>query len=135
MSSSSVKTRLLGEPFGTATHRLRKAVLFRLLVKHGENVCYRCGGVIDSVNDLSMEHKEPWQGAADPKATFFDLENIAFSHLRCNVGALRKTHCPQGHPYDEENTYTNGSGRHCRKCDRQSHRYSKYDRRRKPVRC
>jgi hypothetical protein len=29
----------------------------------------------------------------------------------------KKTHCPQGHPYDEENTYyTPGGDRKCRKC-------------------
>lgn len=27
-----------------------------------------------------------------------------------------KTHCPQGHPYDEANTYMNGSSRDCRAC-------------------
>ncbi|MCA1844613.1 MAG: HNH endonuclease [Actinobacteria bacterium] len=27
-----------------------------------------------------------------------------------------KTHCPQGHPYDEENTYDNQGRRHCRAC-------------------
>lgn len=30
-----------------------------------------------------------------------------------------KTHCPQGHPYDDENTYHRpGGGRHCQKCQR-----------------
>lgn len=29
----------------------------------------------------------------------------------------RKTHCPKGHPYDEENTYVTPSGsRQCRRC-------------------
>ena len=27
-----------------------------------------------------------------------------------------KTHCPQGHPYDEENTYYVGTKYHCRAC-------------------
>jgi hypothetical protein len=32
----------------------------------------------------------------------------------------RKTHCPEGHPYDEANTYLDAKGcRHCRSCDRQ----------------
>lgn len=33
-----------------------------------------------------------------------------------------KTHCPQGHPYDEENTYVYGprkTYRHCRACQRE----------------
>ena len=40
----------------------------------------------------------------------------------------RKTHCPQGHPYDEENTYHYRGERHCRECARQRNRgwyYSK----------
>lgn len=28
----------------------------------------------------------------------------------------RKTHCPQGHPYSPENTYTYGKSRKCRTC-------------------
>jgi hypothetical protein len=31
----------------------------------------------------------------------------------------KKTHCPQGHPYDEENTYIYPNGaRYCRECNR-----------------
>jgi hypothetical protein len=29
-----------------------------------------------------------------------------------------KTHCPQGHPYDETNTARRGRRRHCRTCER-----------------
>lgn len=33
----------------------------------------------------------------------------------------KKTHCPRGHPYDEENTYIQKSGsRHCKECTRAS---------------
>ena len=32
----------------------------------------------------------------------------------------RKTHCPQGHPYSDENTYVSKAGsRHCRACTRE----------------
>lgn len=34
----------------------------------------------------------------------------------------RKTHCPQGHPYDEGNTCRTGGGRKCRKCARDRYR-------------
>jgi hypothetical protein len=40
-------------------------------------------------------------------------------------GALLKarTHCPQGHPFDVQNTYINPNGsRHCRACDKLRHR-------------
>lgn len=38
----------------------------------------------------------------------------------------RKTHCPQGHPYDEANTLQGRSrrGRHCRTCNRERGRAS-----------
>jgi hypothetical protein len=36
---------------------------------------------------------------------------------------VRKTHCPQGHPYDEGNTYINPQGqRNCRACARKRNR-------------
>ncbi len=31
----------------------------------------------------------------------------------------RKTHCPQGHPYNERNTCHSGGRRHCRTCERE----------------
>ena len=35
----------------------------------------------------------------------------------------RKTYCPRGHPYDEENTYITSQGkRQCRICHREQHR-------------
>lgn len=35
----------------------------------------------------------------------------------------RKTHCPKGHPYDDENTYFTSQGwRICRSCNRERHR-------------
>lgn len=30
-----------------------------------------------------------------------------------------RTHCPEGHPFDDENTYQRGDGRRCRACARQ----------------
>jgi hypothetical protein len=36
---------------------------------------------------------------------------------------VAKTHCPQGHPYDEGNTYVaRGGDRKCRRCDRDRRR-------------
>lgn len=38
-------------------------------------------------------------------------------YMACNA---RKTHCPQGHPYDAENTHRNRrGGRRCRECNRE----------------
>jgi hypothetical protein len=36
-----------------------------------------------------------------------------------------KTHCPQGHPYDEANTRMNSGHRQCRTCDRARHQRRK----------
>lgn len=33
-----------------------------------------------------------------------------------------KTHCPKGHPYDDENTYHGTNGRACRECQREHQR-------------
>lgn len=73
----------LGMPQGTASNRLRKMLLFRQLKKHSENVCVRCDKEIETVEELSVEHIKPWEGiSAD---LFWDLDNVGFSHMRCNL--------------------------------------------------
>lgn len=43
--------------------------------------------------------------------------------LRIDEWQLAKTQCPQGHPYDDENTYRRPSGyRYCRACHREQER-------------
>lgn len=44
---------------------------------------------INTVEELSIEHKTPWLNSNNPKELYFDLNNIAFSHLSCNIGARR----------------------------------------------
>jgi hypothetical protein len=101
MNSNQRKDATLGMPHGTASGRLRKMILFNLLKKHGENSCHACGKPIDSVDALSIEHKKPWEGVSAD--LFWDLENIAFSHLRCNTpnrpynnGGWNKKPAPEG---------------------------------------
>ena len=81
--SNENKSAQLGMPFGTACGRLRKMVLFSVLKKHEENVCVRCNGAIELVDDLSIEHIKPWENVSVD--LFWDLNNIAFSHIHCNV--------------------------------------------------
>ena len=90
-ASNNKKDRLLKMSHGKAVNQLRKMVLFKCIKKLGEDICFRCGEKIESINDLSIEHKLPWQSSDDPIETFFDLENIAFSHLNCNISASDKT--------------------------------------------
>jgi hypothetical protein len=82
-NSSRNKSAILGLPHGTAVSKLRKNVLFYVLKKHSENKCFKCGEEIETADTLSIEHKKPWQssGSAD---LFWDMENIAFSHMKCN---------------------------------------------------
>lgn len=95
------KSAFLGMPHGTACNRLRKMVLFDLLRRHGENTCFKCAGEIETAEELSIEHKRPWEGVS--VELFWSLENIAFSHLRCNRnhrhrggGARRRKVGPEG---------------------------------------
>lgn len=122
-SSSKRKSQALGMPYGKAVHRLRKLVLFRVIKQAGLDVCFRCRKRIENADDVSIEHTVSWQTARHPKTIFFDIDRIAFSHLKCNVGAARResTHCLRGHEYTPENTYWfPGSGaRACRQCRRE----------------
>ena len=74
-------------PHGTANNRLRKSIMFKYVKMAGENYCFKCGAEIESVGDISIEHKEPWEGVS--AELFFDLDNVAFSHLKCNIGGRR----------------------------------------------
>ncbi len=83
MGSNKAKAEQLGMPFGTASNRLRKMALFSVLERHGENVCYQCDRMIDAAGQLSIEHKKPWLHVTPE--LFWDLDNIAWSHLSCNA--------------------------------------------------
>lgn len=87
VNGNQKKDALLGEPHGTAANRLRKMLLFKYVVLAGHGNCHRCGRPIESVEKLSVEHKTAWQSAPDPRSVFFDIDDIAFSHLTCNVVA------------------------------------------------
>lgn len=90
MSSNKKKSEQLGMSHGTASNRLRKAIMFALVKEAGLDVCFQCGEQIKDIGNLSIEHKIPWLDSKDPAGLFFDLNNIAFSHLKCNIGAGRK---------------------------------------------
>lgn len=101
LDSAARKSAFLGMPHGTASHRLRKMIFFELLRKHNENVCFRCKREIETADDLSIEHKQPWEGSS--VELFWSLDNIAFSHRYCNVphhyrggGARRRKIGPEG---------------------------------------
>lgn len=71
-------------------------LLFELAKKLKMNTCFRCGKKIKSVADFSVDHKQSWLRADNPFAAFFDLTNVAFSHLDCNCNAAMKKRLPHG---------------------------------------
>lgn len=85
------KSDLLGEVYSSARGRLMKIILFQLVKETNKNICFQCGKEIKVIEELSIEHKEPWMKAKNPKESFYDLNNIAFSHLYCNTLAVDRT--------------------------------------------
>lgn len=72
----------LGMSHGSAATKLRKNILFSLLTRLEENVCWKCKLKIEKPDELSVEHIKPWENiSAD---LFWDLSNVVFSHLSCN---------------------------------------------------
>lgn len=90
MRSAAKKAEILRMPLGTAGGRLRKSIMFKLAQMAGQDVCFRCQAKIATVDEFSIEHKINWMDHADPVGTFFDLDNISFSHHSCNVRASRR---------------------------------------------
>lgn len=110
MKNNQKKSQQLGMPHGTANHRLRKKVLFNLINRLGLNTCHRCGESMTE-NDFSIDHIEDWLDSEDPQGKFFDVENITFSHLGCNVGARKS----KGWTHGNKSTYNN-HGCRCEAC-------------------
>lgn len=88
--SNQCKAKALGMPYGTASSKLRKNLMFSMAYALDRTVCFRCGKEIEKIEELSIDHKTPWLKSNDPGKNFFDLNNIAFSHLSCNVAAGEK---------------------------------------------
>jgi hypothetical protein len=90
-SNNRKKSQQLGINFSTATHRLKKLVMFDLVQKTFQDTCFRCGQKIKFPDELSVEHKEAWLDSPNPVDLFFNLNNLAFSHLTCNTASARRT--------------------------------------------
>ena len=74
------RAALLGMPYGTAEKHLRKSVIYELARQCGKNFCRWCGATISSPEDLAVVHIQDWSDDAD---RFWDLSNVAFSHVSC----------------------------------------------------
>jgi len=112
MGGYQKKNRQLGMNVSTASNRLRKLLLFDLAGKLNLLKCYRCGGLIKIIEEFSVEHKIRWQDSKEPAKLFFDLDNIAFSHLRCNIKDSRTNNVP----HKGRMTHGTYTGYHYHKC-------------------
>jgi hypothetical protein len=72
----------LGMKESMAQARLKKRIMFWLAQRLGEDNCYKCKKKIERAEDLSIEHKVEWLHRSPE--LFWDLNNIAFSHIPCN---------------------------------------------------
>lgn len=109
--NNAKKSEQLGMNHSTASHRLVKDILWSLLVSSNQHACYKCGSTMDRSN-FSIEHKVPWLDSEDPRGLYFDLKNVSFSHLKCNIGS-RRSYDPK-HPCGTLRSYKNGC--HCVSC-------------------
>jgi len=85
MNNNEKKNTQLGMAHGTASNKLRKMLLFKYVTLCGDSACFRCGKVIDNIDNFSIDHKIAWLDSIDPTKLFFSLDNVAFSHLDCNI--------------------------------------------------
>lgn len=79
-------------------------------------------------------HRYAWEFMHGPVPKGLDLDHLCRNRACCNpwhlepvtplvntsrgIGHGKETRCPQGHPYDEANTYRRGGRRYCRACNR-----------------
>ena len=82
----SKKDEQLGMDHTTAGHRLRKMLLFEFAKRLGLDKCFRCRKQL-TIDDFTIDHKEPWLDVGPE--LFWDVNNIAFSHSKCNILAQR----------------------------------------------
>ncbi len=144
-NSNNNKNKFLGIPYGTACYKLRKMIMFDLVKQLNKNFCYRCKERIEHMKDFSIDHKKCWLGVN--KELFWDLNNIAFSHLRCNIshgsrdrkynGNKDEAWCYGCHRFLIKDKFSNNSTRwnkvdcECKSCKSIRVKKAKWDKRKK----
>jgi hypothetical protein len=83
------KTRF-GVSVSTARTQLINRLMFDMIVQLNKNTCFRCHNAM-TVKDFSIEHVIPWAWEENAHELFMDVNNITFSHRRCNSAHGRNT--------------------------------------------
>lgn len=65
----------------SARNKLIRLIIYDFLIKTNQDNCFVCKKSM-TVDDWSIEHIDPW--LAYGIESFYDLDNISFSHLKCN---------------------------------------------------
>lgn len=86
---SDKKAKQLGMNPSTASGRLVKDLLWNFVKTTGQDACCKCSEPM-SRETFSIEHVTPWLDSEDPVGLYFDIDNISYSHLRCNVETARR---------------------------------------------
>lgn len=98
--------------YGQTTHRGKVRLAHRVayIEAHGLE--------LDDISGMVVMHRCDNPGCVNPDhlelGTRADNNRDMAAKGRGNH--QKKTHCPRGHEYSEENTYTYGTNRQCRKC-------------------
>ena len=79
------KNNQLKMSYGKANNILKKDIMFYLAKKLKMDACFRCKKKIKLIEEFSIDHKVDWLDSDNPRELFFNIENIAFSHLSCNI--------------------------------------------------
>lgn len=85
------KTKLLGHEPSKLRITIRNHLVYHLWLKLHPNECHQCSEPMDTIHNMSIEHKVPWLYSEDPVRLHFCQNNISMSHRKCNYGAARKS--------------------------------------------
>lgn len=114
---SDKKKEQLGMNPSTASGRLVKDILWNLIVKTKQDFCCKCNKLMTR-ETFSIEHVKPWLDSDNPVELYFDLNNISFSHLSCNIADARKSESACG-TYSKYDNY----GCRCEPCKKAASLY------------
>lgn len=110
------KKEKLGMNPSTARARLMKDLLFKFVVRAGHK-CYRCGRELTK-ETFSLDHKNDWLDAENSSELFFDVENVAFSHVICNTLAAADKNRKYHNEEDRRRAKTESKNRWYRRLDK-----------------